>query len=378
MQDFTPPTASQELQAITKKPRNSNLELYRIIVMLLIVAHHYVVNSGLFEVLKSSEFSPISAAMLLFGAWGKTGINCFVLITGYFMCKSRITWEKLLKLYAQIALYTLVIFGIFCFTGHESLTFNGIFKCLWPIKSVTDGFTSCFLVFFLMIPFLNILIQNLDRRMHLRLLLLLIIVFSVLPSFRIPVSFSYVSWFCVIYIIAAYIRRYDFGHNISHKTWGWIAAGCFILGSASVLALYGMNKSGYIKSEDYYFFISDSNKTLSLIIAVTSFMWFKGIKMSHHSLINIIGGTTFGVLLIHANSNAMRQWLWRETVDCTGHFSSVLWSTVLYAVICVLLIFMCSTIIDWFRVRFLEPWYMRSLMKVSRYSLPFVVSFANN
>lgn len=28
------------------KIRNSNLELYRIIVMLLIVAHHSVVNSG--------------------------------------------------------------------------------------------------------------------------------------------------------------------------------------------------------------------------------------------------------------------------------------------------------------------------------------------
>lgn len=32
---------------ILKKQRNSNLELYRIIVMLAIVAHHYVVNSGL-------------------------------------------------------------------------------------------------------------------------------------------------------------------------------------------------------------------------------------------------------------------------------------------------------------------------------------------
>ena len=29
--------------------RNSNLELYRIIVMLLIVSHHFVVNSGVLE-----------------------------------------------------------------------------------------------------------------------------------------------------------------------------------------------------------------------------------------------------------------------------------------------------------------------------------------
>ena len=30
-----------------KQPRSSNLELYRIICMLMIVAHHYVANSGL-------------------------------------------------------------------------------------------------------------------------------------------------------------------------------------------------------------------------------------------------------------------------------------------------------------------------------------------
>lgn len=32
-----------------KSERSSNLELYRILVMLLIVAHHYVVNSGLVD-----------------------------------------------------------------------------------------------------------------------------------------------------------------------------------------------------------------------------------------------------------------------------------------------------------------------------------------
>lgn len=35
------------------KERDSNLELYRILVMLLIVAHHYVVNSGLMPLLEN-------------------------------------------------------------------------------------------------------------------------------------------------------------------------------------------------------------------------------------------------------------------------------------------------------------------------------------
>ena len=42
---------NQDSQALNvmrgSKTRNSNLELFRIITMLFIVAHHYVVNSGL-------------------------------------------------------------------------------------------------------------------------------------------------------------------------------------------------------------------------------------------------------------------------------------------------------------------------------------------
>ena len=60
-----------------KKQRNSNLELYRIIVMLSIVAHHYVVNSGLVGgVIDEQYVSANSLFYWLFGMWGKTGINC--------------------------------------------------------------------------------------------------------------------------------------------------------------------------------------------------------------------------------------------------------------------------------------------------------------
>lgn len=81
-------------------PRNSNIELYRILSMLLIVAHHYVVNSGLTSAngpIFANIWSLPSQFLLLFGTFGKIGINCFVLITGYFMCKSQITAKKFVK-----------------------------------------------------------------------------------------------------------------------------------------------------------------------------------------------------------------------------------------------------------------------------------------
>lgn len=145
------------MMQIQKKPRNSNLELYRIIVMLLIVAHHYVVNSGLMPELEKDPLSVKSIYFYIFGMWGKIGINCFVLITGYFMCKSQITIRKFLKLLLQIEFYNVIIYVIFVLSGYLSVkSFNELLMVFLPVKSIADGFTSCFLVFYLFIPFLNI------------------------------------------------------------------------------------------------------------------------------------------------------------------------------------------------------------------------------
>lgn len=81
--------------------------------MLLIVAHHYVVNSGLTSAdgpIAASPASSHSIFLLLFGAWGKIGINCFVMITGYFMCKSKITAKKFAKLLCEVMLYRILFY----------------------------------------------------------------------------------------------------------------------------------------------------------------------------------------------------------------------------------------------------------------------------
>ena len=97
-----PPIQNPDNQRYVKKKRDSNLELFRVITMLLIIAHHYVVNSDVLSVIRENPSETASGFLMLFGAWGKTGINCVVLITGYFMCKSSIYLHKLLKLVTQV------------------------------------------------------------------------------------------------------------------------------------------------------------------------------------------------------------------------------------------------------------------------------------
>ena len=208
--------------------RSSNLELYRIIVMLLIVAHHYVVNSGLMDVMAEEPLSGRSVFFYLFGVWGKTGINCFLMITGYFMCMSQITVRKFLKLLFEVEFYKITIYAIFVLSGYETFSVSGCIKSIVPMLSLTDGFVSCFLVFYLCIPFLNILVHNMDRRMHGLLVLLCLFIYTVhgtLPGMS--VSMNYVSWFCVLYFIASYIRLYAI-NMLSNVKWGGVRRAMYI------------------------------------------------------------------------------------------------------------------------------------------------------
>ncbi len=339
--------------------RDSGLELFRIITMLLIVAHHYVVNSGLTEPggpIGLQPFTAKSLFLLIFGAWGKTGINCFLMITGYFMCKSHITLKKFLKLLLEVEFYNIVIYIIFLIAGVENFSFIELIKALLPVTSVSSGFVSCYLLFFLLIPFLNILISNIDEKQHLRLTALLLFAYTILGTIpSVSVTLNYVSWFSVIYFVSSYFRLYPKKIFANKKFWI-----CSMLCSlfVSVCSIVVMTKIyTYVDKElvrTSFYFISDSNKALAFTTSVCAFMVFKNLNIRYNKFINTVAASVFGVLLIHANSDTMRQWLWRSLLDNTGAYSQRLPMVILHAAGSVIAVFSVCIAIDYLRIRFVE------------------------
>lgn len=100
-----------------------------------------------------------------------------------------------------------------------------------------------------------------------------------------------------------------------------------------------------------YFFVSDSNKVLALATGISTFLFFKNMKMGYSKVINTIATSTFGVLLIRANSNIMRWWLWRDVCNNVGAYETG--NVVIHAIICVVLIYTICTVIDIVRSRFI-------------------------
>ena len=338
-----------------KMQRDSNLELYRIICMIMIVAHHYLVNSGLKSTggpMTTDFTSANSIFMTFFGAWGKTGINCFLMITGYFMCSSKITLRKFIKLMGQVYLYKILIYPIFLIAGYESLTVFRLIKLLMPTWGISDDFTGCFICFWLTIPFFNILVHNMNKRQHRILLFLLLMLYTLLgsiPTFN--VSFNYITWFGIIYLIASYIRMYPNPLFNRRKLWGWLTFASILGAMMSIIVLLKLSAGAR------FFFVSDSNKFFAVAVAVCSFLWFKNLNIKYNKLINVFGAGTFGVLLIHANSDAMRSWLWKDTIDVVGHYTTMDTSFfVLFSFFVVLSIFVICNLIDQLRIYTIEKW----------------------
>lgn len=84
--------------------------------------------------------------------------------------------------------------------------------------------------------------------------------------------------------------------------------------------------------------------------------------MKYHKWINTIAASTFGVLLIHANSDTMRQWLWKDMVDCSGAFYRS--DTCLYALLVVLAIFFICILIDYVRIHTIENGLLKLLIDI--------------
>lgn len=122
----------------------------------------------------------------------------------------------------------------------------------------------------------------------------------------------------------------------------------------SVVALVLLPKMLNIAYIYPYRFVADSNVVLALITSICSFMFFKDLKMKQNHFVNVLGASTFGVLLIHDNSNTMREWLWRDLLNNVGMYNSDL--LIVHAIVSVLAIFSVCVLVDYIRIHSIERW----------------------
>lgn len=105
--------------------------------------------------------------------------------------------------------------------------------------------------------------------------------------------------------------------------------------------------------EGYYYMLADSHKFLALTCAISAFLFFKNLNIKQNRIVNVIASSTFGILLIHANSDTMRRFLWKDLFRNTAFYNSPMF--MMHAVIVVVATYVVCLFIDQLRIRFIEP-----------------------
>lgn len=75
----------------------------------------------------------------------------------------------------------------------------------------------------------------------------------------------------------------------------------------------------------------------------------------------MVGGATFGILLIHSNCQSMRQLIYHDLIQNEVHFLAGEWW---YALPMSLIIFGVCALMDIFRKQYLEEVYLRTIYKL--------------
>lgn len=342
--------------------RKSNIELLRIVLIIMVIAHHYVVNSGIKEFFTPAKMSAKMIGIEIFGCGGKIAIDGFIIITGFFMCKQSVTLLKWCNLVVKYAFYLLVINGAFLIVGYYPLgKYNLLYGFVPFIKNYGtgyDSFVALYLALFLLIPFINKLINAMNKKEMIILLSILIALYSIFSTFFFQIdsegylfvidNFEGLGWYITVYLIGAFIRKYG------NKKWDNFRVGLVGTIISAVVICISIYVFNYTMKIDIYHFVIGANKFMAITMAIMLFILFKNINIKNSKIINTLSKTTFCILLIHANSDTMRYFLWNDIIKCPEKYLEGGAMLIVSAITSVILIFIVCACIDIICEKFLN------------------------
>lgn len=141
-----------------------SLEWLRICSMLMIILLHSIDHSGVLENLKAG--SALYYAEWFLYAAVQVCVNCFVLISGYFLVTARFKPAKLVLLWMEVVFYSGVIKVILMATGQIPVSITSLVSCLIPVFTGRYWFVTIYFGMYLLSPFLNVGIRALSKRQH--------------------------------------------------------------------------------------------------------------------------------------------------------------------------------------------------------------------
>lgn len=313
-----------------------NIELLRLLAMIMVVSLHYLAKGELLEKLAG----PLSARGHL--AWilesfSIAAVDVYVLISGYFLVETGFRCKRVISLVLQVMFYTCLMPVVLTAAGIPigEITFYDVLLCIFPTNMLHYWFVSAYVLMFLFTPILNAAVHAMKKR-QLQISIVLLLLMESLSKTVIPVRLELDNkgydayWFMVVYLIAAYIRLY--GIPCLEKKEGERNKGalyyiifCFVIYGWTMLVRAVFLVTG--KFEHFVEAAYGYNHLLTILAAVTLFYAFKNVEIKNKdsrlaAFICKISPCTFGVYLLHEHIYVRYEWpFWLGAAKCDSVLS---------------------------------------------------------
>ena len=144
------------------KKRQANIELLKIVNMLMVVGIHYIRESGSLLTLEAERLTGRYALAMFFEVLFIVMIDAYVFISGYYGINGKFKVSKLISYQCRLWFYTLLIPVVLMLFGVPTLVQTegvyGLFKYLFPIGNSHYWFMTAY--FYMMLFILNIILKD--------------------------------------------------------------------------------------------------------------------------------------------------------------------------------------------------------------------------
>lgn len=324
-----------------KTTRGSNLELLRILCMLLIIGDHLTGQSGI------ADYTTLlsSFAFCLIGCGSRIACSVFVLIGGWFLCEQPYKTRRPLSLWLSLWLYTVPV-TLLCKLAGLDVSWGALRWAAFPASTRQLWFISDYLLLLLCVPLLNRLLRGLSRPAHRGLLAVLAVPLIVYPTlFGENGAVSDTAWmFLYEYLLIAYLRRWPdnrLAHLLQHRAAAlglWLGLPLLNTILRAVLETRGLTDGKAFQYMAYY--RTALGALPNLLAALALFYLFKGLDLGCVRWVNALAGTTLGVYILH-QVPAFRGFLWNGLLQAEAHHGSVG-----YTLLAILAVFLGCAAVD--------------------------------
>ena len=272
----------------------------------------------------------------IFQIGGEVGVNCFVLISGYYLIEAGFKTRSAIRIVKKSLLYSWMCLLLSIVLLNKQNSALSIAKGLFPITGSEYWFITAYIALYVTSPFIARGAKALGALQWRRLLIVLFIMLSCITL--LPISKTIVSdytWFVFLFLLSGYFRIFGFDRmkdKLKHLT--MLSLGFQLSTSiAFVLLSHGFAQLEMLDEHSFYF--KAMNMLPEFILSLGLFAFFLQKRETHNALTNVVAGHVLAAYLITDNP-LIRSELWAVFSSLYGNPIALLIAGVLISCMIVL------------------------------------------